>query len=112
MRYLPNSDSDRAAMLNATGRSSVEEFFDRIPEELRLRGPLNLPGPLSEPEILEYFRQAAQRSAAGVRLASGRRGVYALRTRGRQRFTFAKRILHRLHAVPSGNCPRHAAGDV
>jgi glycine dehydrogenase subunit 1 len=65
MRYLPNSDSDRAAMLKATGRSSVEEFFDRIPEELRLQGPLNLPGPLSEPEILEYFRQAAQRSAAG-----------------------------------------------
>jgi glycine dehydrogenase subunit 1 len=63
MRYLPNSDSDRAAMLRATGRSSVEEFFDRIPEALRFDGPLNLPGPLSEPEILEYFRQAARRSA-------------------------------------------------
>ena len=63
MRYLPNSDSDRAAMLKATGRSSVEEFFDRIPEELRLQGPLNLPGPLSEAEILEYFREASRRSA-------------------------------------------------
>ena len=28
MRYLPNSDSDRAAMLKATGRSSVDELFD------------------------------------------------------------------------------------
>jgi glycine dehydrogenase subunit 1 len=63
MRYLPNSDSDRAAMLKATGRSSVEEFFDRIPEELRFEGKLNLPGPLSEPEILEYFREASRRSA-------------------------------------------------
>ncbi len=63
MRYLPNSDSDRAAMLKATGRSSVEEFFDRIPEELRFEGQLNLPGPLSEPEILEYFREASRRSA-------------------------------------------------
>jgi len=62
MRYLPNSDSDRLAMLKATGRSSVEEFFDRIPEELRLKGRLNLPGPLSEPEILEFFRRAASRS--------------------------------------------------
>ena len=62
MRYLPNSDSDRAAMLKATGRSNVEEFFDRIPEEVRLEGRLNLPGPLSEPEILEFFRQAARRS--------------------------------------------------
>jgi len=63
MRYLPNSESDRAAMLKTTGRSSVEDFFDRIPGELRLQGPLDLPGPLSEPEILEYFRQAARRSA-------------------------------------------------
>jgi len=62
MRYLPNSDFDRAAMLEATGRSSVEEFFDRIPDDLRLQGRLNLPGPLSEPEILEFFRQAASRS--------------------------------------------------
>jgi len=62
MRYLPNSDSDRAAMLKAIGRSSVEEFFDRIPKEVRLEGRLNLPGPLSEPEILEFFRQAARRS--------------------------------------------------
>jgi glycine cleavage system pyridoxal-binding protein P len=60
MRYLPNSDSDRIAMLKATGRSSVEELFDRIPSELRLRGQLNLPGPLSEPEIPEFFRQAAR----------------------------------------------------
>jgi len=63
MRYLPNSDSDRAAMMKATGRSSVEEFFDRIPREVRLKGRLDLPGPLSEPEILEFFRQAASRSS-------------------------------------------------
>ncbi|HXX21635.1 MAG TPA: aminomethyl-transferring glycine dehydrogenase subunit GcvPA [Terriglobia bacterium] len=63
MRYLPNSDADRAAMLEATGCSSVEDFFDRIPSEMRLQGRLNLPGPFSEPEILEFFRQAARRSA-------------------------------------------------
>ena len=63
MRYLPNSDSDRVAMLKATGRSRVEELFEQIPSELRLRGQLNLPGPLSEPEILAFFRQAASRSS-------------------------------------------------
>src|SRR5438309_9597986 len=63
MRYLPNSDADRAAMLRATGHESVEELFAQIPEELRLRGRLNLPRPLSEPEILEFFRQAASASA-------------------------------------------------
>src|SRR5438045_7069058 len=63
MRYLPNSDADRAAMLRATGHESIEALFAQIPEELRLRGRLNLPGPLSEPEVLEFFRQAASASA-------------------------------------------------
>lgn len=63
MRYLPNSPGDRAAMLQATGHRSMDELFAQIPEFLRLRGRLNLPGPLSEPEILEFFRQAAERSS-------------------------------------------------
>ncbi len=62
MRYLPNSPADRVAMLQATGHRFMEELFAQIPEELRLRSPLKLPGPLSEPEILEYFRQAASQS--------------------------------------------------
>jgi glycine cleavage system P protein (glycine dehydrogenase) subunit 1 len=63
MRYLPNSDSDRAKMLEATGHTSVSELFDQIPEALRLNRRLNLPGPLSEQEILEYFREAAADSS-------------------------------------------------
>jgi glycine cleavage system P protein (glycine dehydrogenase) subunit 1 len=63
MRYLPNSSADREAMLRALGRESVQELFAQIPAELRLGGPLQLPGPLSEPEILEFFRQAARQSA-------------------------------------------------
>jgi glycine dehydrogenase subunit 1 len=56
MRYLPNSPAERAAMLEATGHKSVDELFAQIPEDLKLRGRLNLPGPLSEPEILEFYR--------------------------------------------------------
>ena len=52
MRYLPNSPRERAAMLDATGHRSIEELFAQIPEDLKLCEPLNLPGPLSEPEIL------------------------------------------------------------
>ena len=63
MRYLPNSDADRAEMLHATGRGSIDELFAQVPEELRLHQRLNLPGPLSEAEILEFFRQAASQSS-------------------------------------------------
>jgi glycine dehydrogenase subunit 1 len=62
MRYLPNSPAERAAMLEATGHKSIDELFAQIPENLKVHGRLNLPGPLSEPEILEFFRQAASQS--------------------------------------------------
>lgn len=63
MRYLPNSPADRRAMLSAIGAKSVEDLFGQIPQELRLAGPLRLPGPLSEAEILDFFREAARESS-------------------------------------------------
>jgi len=63
MRYLPNSPRDRAEMLRALGHSSIEELFSQIPEPIRFEGRLNLPGPLSEQEVLELFRQAARQSS-------------------------------------------------
>jgi glycine dehydrogenase subunit 1 len=62
MRYLPNSPSERADMLRAIGYGSAEELFSQIPQEIRFQGRLNLPGPLSEQEILDYFRDAARQS--------------------------------------------------
>jgi len=62
MRYLPNSPAERKAMLQATGHRSIDELFAQIPPELRLQRPLDLPGPMSEKEILEFFRQAARQS--------------------------------------------------
>jgi glycine dehydrogenase subunit 1 len=63
MRYLPNSPADRQAMLAATGHSHIDELFEQIPSDLRLQGKLNLPGPLSESEIFDFFRQAATESS-------------------------------------------------
>jgi glycine dehydrogenase subunit 1 len=63
MRYLPNSAAGRQAMLRETGHDSIQELFAQIPEELKVQGTLRLPGPLSEPEILEFFRQAARQSS-------------------------------------------------
>ena len=63
MRYLPNSPADRQAMLAATGHAHIDELFEQIPSDLRLKGKLNLPGPLSESEIFDFFRQAAAESS-------------------------------------------------
>ena len=50
-------------MLEATGHTSIDELFSQIPEALRLQRGLKVPGPLSEPELVEFFRQAASQSA-------------------------------------------------
>jgi glycine dehydrogenase subunit 1 len=65
MRYLPKSPSERQEMLDAIGVRSVGELFQSIPEQFRLREPLRLPGPLSETELIHFFRQRAAENSGG-----------------------------------------------
>jgi glycine dehydrogenase subunit 1 len=41
MRYLPLSDSDRSAMLEEVGATSIDELFRDVPKEVRLKGPID-----------------------------------------------------------------------
>ena len=75
MRYLPKSPAERQEMLAAIGVKSVEELFSTIPEAYRLKKPLNLPGPLSEPEVIAYFRARAAENSVGYASFLGA-GVY------------------------------------
>ncbi len=75
MRYLPKSPGERQAMLAAVGARSAEELFASIPAAYRLQQPLRLPGPLSEMEIIEYFRARAAENARGYTSFLGA-GVY------------------------------------
>src|SRR5208282_421175 len=75
MRYLPKSPAERQEMLAAIGVKSVEELFSTIPETYRLKKPLNLPGPLSEQEVIAYFRARAAENSVGYTSFLGA-GVY------------------------------------
>ena len=75
MRYLPKSSSEREAMLAAIGAKSIGELFSSIPEQYRLREPLKIPGPYSEAEIIQYFKERASENAAGYTSFLGA-GVY------------------------------------
>jgi len=75
MRYVPNSDTDRRQMLAEIGVDSVEQLFSGIPEQLRLRRLLDLPKPLTEPELVEYFRVRAARNPVAATSFIGA-GVY------------------------------------
>ena len=75
MRYLPKSPSERRQMLEAIGARSIDELFASIPEALRLKRPLDLPGPLSEAELIQYFRERAAENSLGYTSFLGA-GVY------------------------------------
>src|ERR1700742_5356510 len=65
MRYLPKSDAERESMLREIGASSIDDLFASIPAEYRLARDLDIPRQMGESEIVDYFRKAAQNSAAG-----------------------------------------------
>jgi len=62
--YIPNTDADRAAMLEALGLGGVEELFRDVPERRRFPR-LDLPEPLSELELMRELQAMAARNAAG-----------------------------------------------
>lgn len=51
-KYIPATEAERAEMLRVVGVPSVEALFADIPAAVRLRAPLRLPPPLSDPEVM------------------------------------------------------------
>ena len=59
-RHLGSGTEEVAQMLHALGSDSLEELIGKtVPEEIRMRRPLNLPGALSEEEALAELRGIA-----------------------------------------------------
>jgi glycine dehydrogenase subunit 1 len=54
--YLPNTAAERAAMLRELGKRDVAELFAQVPEALKRRS-VELPEPMSELELVQYFRE-------------------------------------------------------
>jgi glycine cleavage system P protein (glycine dehydrogenase) subunit 1 len=59
MRYIPNSPGERRSMLTDIGLERIEDLFDQIPEQLKLKEAIGVGDPMSEPDLLEYFRRLA-----------------------------------------------------
>ncbi|MBZ5639421.1 MAG: aminomethyl-transferring glycine dehydrogenase subunit GcvPA [Acidobacteriia bacterium] len=64
MRYLPHGPADRKAMLQYIGASGPDDLVATVPEELRLRGPLDLPPPLSEMELQDRMSELSMKNAS------------------------------------------------
>ena len=63
MRYLPLSNADRSEMLRAIGAGSIDELFRDVPEEARLRGPIEgLPMHASEMVVERHMTALSRKN--------------------------------------------------
>lgn len=70
--FIANTEDDKKIMLEAVGAASAAELFADVPEKFRFP-ELDLPRPLSEPEILAEIRRlaAANTGAGGPAIFAG-----------------------------------------
>ncbi len=62
MSYIPNTPKDQQAMLEKLDLSSLEDLLAPVPENVRLRRPLDLPPALSEPDLKRLLNGMAAKN--------------------------------------------------
>ncbi len=62
MPYVPHSDAERRAMMEALGIQSLDDLFQDVPQHLRYP-ELDLPEPLSEPELMAELTAMSEANA-------------------------------------------------
>src|SRR5690554_4568447 len=63
MRYLPLTSEEKQEMLKTLGIESVQELFEDIPGDMRLKEDLDLTKGLSEAELVRHFHELAEKNA-------------------------------------------------
>ena len=66
MPFIPHTEEDIHAMLEAIGVKDTESLFDEIPSELRIKGLSNIPPALSELGISQLMQQRAAQDGKPV----------------------------------------------
>src|SRR5579885_2080732 len=62
MSYIPNTAEEQQAMLEHLGLSTIEDLLTPVPENVRLRRPLDLPSALPEPELKRLLSTMAAKN--------------------------------------------------
>ena len=61
-KFFPSTDTDIKEMLDTLGLSSLDELYDDVPSELKLRKNLELPTSKSELEIRDIFSKLERKN--------------------------------------------------
>ncbi|MFI5370627.1 MAG: aminomethyl-transferring glycine dehydrogenase subunit GcvPA [Candidatus Eisenbacteria bacterium] len=76
MSFVGLSPEEERRMLGAIGVARFEELIAAVPDEVRLRGPLPIPGPLTEIELRRTLGGWARENAADRAVSFMGGGVY------------------------------------
>ena len=60
--YIPTTAAEREEMLRVIGVSSVDELFANVPEDMHIRGYLDLPSGQSEMEVRDALFNCAEKN--------------------------------------------------
>ena len=63
MSYISLSRKDIKEMLDKIGISSVEELFRSIPGDLKLKKDLDIPGPMTESELIRWTEEVLRKNS-------------------------------------------------
>jgi glycine dehydrogenase subunit 1 len=89
MAFIPHTEADVAAMLEAIGARSIEELFDEIPQDLRIKSLAGVPEELNEMQVGRLMSERAQRDGMSLNFIGAGAyehhipaAVWAITTRG------------------------------
>src|SRR5687768_7261861 len=69
MVYTPNTEAQRQEMIEATGLKKLEDLYREVPASVR-NPKINLPAPMSEPELLGEMRRLSELNADAAHYAT------------------------------------------
>lgn len=69
--YVPSTLQERQEMLESIGLSSIDQLFSHIPDELKLKGELNLPSGMSELEVSSAMKKIAAKNVVFASIFRG-----------------------------------------
>jgi glycine dehydrogenase subunit 1 len=76
MRYLPHTQEEIGAMLEAVSLESLDALYSSIPPEARLGRPLDLPAGVDEPSLMRELQDLAKKNRASEMLSFLGAGAY------------------------------------
>lgn len=65
-QFHPEDRETLEGMLRQIGVGSIEDLFEDIPWEVRLKRKLNFPGPMTEWQLMAHLRELSQRNISSI----------------------------------------------